>query len=221
MKNIEKLVSKKLTKNETKVLSFATPTISYFRSLYCSLRPSNSKIDYKIKNEGENKGQFGYYISHSIGALYILMKRLKKITILDLGSGPGLINQIFHILEKYDNKNIRILKDFQYERFKYTGFEIEDELVKIGVCNNNKIVKKNILTIVKKDVENHEIIYFYEPFAHKKLAEQFVKNLEKVLIKDQIIIYHQVGWIESFLRQSDKFKYVCNFMGLQVFHVVK
>ena len=144
-----------------------------------------------IKYEGENKGQFGYYPSPSVGELCILLSKLGVKEIVDLGSGIGLLL----LAIKAYNSNIKI-----------TGFENEKYFIDIANQIGANTYKKDILTLKKYDIRKFDALFFYEPFSDPTLSEAFVKNLLKRVSKGQFLIYERAGTIGEFLDKSNKVK---------------
>lgn len=131
----------------------------------------------KLFGTADTKGEFKYYPNMDAGTLWYLLKIFKCKSILDLGSGPGLLLRAISVLEP---------------KINYVGFEIEDILVAQGYNNNGvKIIKKDILKIVKKDITQFTAIYYWRPFYDIKLMNQFEKNLLSIITKGQIIICYQ------------------------------
>lgn len=165
-----------LTKEERNIEVRINNIMYILESVYrIHMEKEGDKIHYRVKEEGKNKGQYGYYISNYPGCLLTLINEIKKlrgtdfINILDLGSGAGLLMKI---ISSWDRGIVT------------KGYEIEDSLVRYanyhGMCNT---IKKDILTLTTTDLEKQDILYFWEPLSERKLAKQFVDNLAKVAHK--------------------------------------
>ena len=192
IEKIKEILQKPFTKYEKLIVDNVNDEITCISQLYKKLRNVyKNDIDYQPKTIGKNKGQYGYYISEYCGSLVILMKRLKLKSLLDLGSGPGLIlNPI--------KRNV--------PHSRCVGYEIEEELVNIGnSISYLPILRKDILKITKEDIKDFQVIYFWEPLKDEVLAKKFVENLSKIVIPNQIICYKPAGFIYNFLRQNSKF----------------
>lgn len=185
LKRIQSILKKSITgKERVEVDKIDNLVKSMVRLLhaFCGNVEVPKGIFHTIKHgdDNPNKGQFGYYCNESPGTLYTLMQRLDKTRLLDLGSGLGLV---LYVIDKISNHSIKV-----------TGYEIEDLLIKIGNSlflrtfgESIKIHKKDILKLTKKDLEDHEVIYFWEPFASEELQNLFAKNLINNMYPGQII----------------------------------
>lgn len=145
------------------------------------------------KNSGDNKGQWGYIQSRGIGELIFLLNKLKIDSIIDLGSGAGIL--------------LSIIKAFN-PTIKTRGFEIEEELVNHSrISYGSPIYQKDILKITASDIRDHKALYFYEPLCDRDLCQKFVENLEQI-VTDQYLIYKPAGAIAEFLHKSKVFEHV-------------
>jgi SAM-dependent methyltransferase len=186
-------------------------------------RGPKNRVKYSIKDSGENKGQYGYYIGqHHLSRIYLFMKKNRLKTFIDLGCGAG------HIVIAL--RNLGILAD---------GLEIEKDLVNeahelmgAGNRSNRKIIRQqDILKLTRNNVRvyististdffhmskhkskrDHDIykvadvVYFWEPFRDIELSRKFVNRLEKVLVSGQIIIAGHCGSSGDHFRNSTKF----------------
>lgn len=197
IEEIHKILRKPFNIQEQLLIDNINDEVRCITNLYKKLRntgeyniKNNNNIDYTVKT-GKNKGQYGYYVSKYCGCLAVLMKRLQLTSLLDLGSGPGLIlNPI--------KRNI--------PNSKCVGYEIENDLVNIGNCISRlPILKKDILKITQEDIKDFQVIYFWEPLRDQQLAKRFVKNLSKIVVPNQVICYKRVWFIENFLTKDPKF----------------
>lgn len=170
--------------------------IDFYKKLYQKYDKNghyiNDQIHYNPKREGKNKGQWGYYINYAIGELLYTLDALKAKSILDLGSGSGIL---LYYIYKYSIPRIDIM-----------GYEIEQRLITIAnKIIPNKTKKKNILTLRKSDIEKYDVIYFWEPLADRELAKKFVDNLTKIINKNQTIIYYPSGSILEHFYETKKY----------------
>lgn len=164
---------------------------SILTSMYEKLCTSSelSSLNYRVKQVGPNKGQFGYYVSDKSGSLHYLLTELKSNSLLDLGSGAGIL---LFLLQRQGNIRVR-------------GYEIESSLIEIA----NKLlpgftIQKDILTLKVEDIQNFDTLYFWEPLADKELAKKFIDNLLSILLPKQVIIYKPSGYIRQCLEKSKK-----------------
>jgi len=142
------------------------------------------------KKTGENIGQWGYYITNN---LYELMYELQKNNInkvFDLGAGVG------HL--------IMLLNSFG---FKVRGIEIEQELVNRSKLLTNRIKLNDVFNLTQNDMNKNEALYYWDLFYDKILIEKFIKHLETIMIKDQLIVFKR-GTIKKYLLNSKFFKLV-------------
>lgn len=158
------------------------------RSFWQAFEGKRQGIVTCVKQEGKNKGQYGYYHNEMVGELYFLLKRLKINTICDLGSGAGIL---LGSMVNYDH-NLRV-----------KGIEIEESLAKYA----NRVFHftteiRDIFTLTTDDIKDYQAIYFWEPIQDYELCKKFVLHLEKILCKHHIIIYRPAGAIHQFLDQS-------------------
>jgi len=175
----EKLILKITFNNIMKKLS------DNYKKMY-----NRNKIDYDIKKDGKNKGQWGYYITNN---LYELMYELQKNNInslFDLGAGVG------HL--------VLLLNSFGINA---KGIEIEEELVNRSKLLINNITQNDIFNLTQNDMNKDESLYFWDPFYDKVLIEKFVKHLENIMIKDQLIVFQNVK-ISKYLLNSKSFKLI-------------
>lgn len=192
----------KIAINEKSKISFKHKTKindynSTLTNLYKAVRKPNSgenTLDYKVKLTGDNKGQFGYYVTEDVASIIGIMKAVKAKSILDLGSGPGLIL-----------KTIRT-----FTKFEVSGYDNERELVEIGnhILGYDTLKLKDILTVTTQDIGKFDVLYFWEPLRDRELCEKFVDNLSKVTVKDQYIIYKPAGSIAEYLHKVERFEKV-------------
>lgn len=167
-------VNARLTEIEKNTAAKFRAFLSGSQTLMKAISYTDRKIN-KDYYQPKNNGQYGYYMSNP-EYLPIIFDRLGIDSILDLGSGPGLLlNALWH----YDPGRGMNVK----------GFEIEDHYVELGqyLLGENKIVKKDILTIKKKDILPYKVLYFWRPFCDYDLQRQFESNLLKIAQPGQFI----------------------------------
>lgn len=207
-KDLIKALKKPFTKKEKEVIALHSFYLLNISSVYRAIidigeQSELTKISYRPKNK---EREYGYYVSDHIPIIGIWLNRLKKYNFLDLGSGPGLIrNTLNHITNS---------------RLVFKGYENEDILVTLGLRLHNNIISKNIVSLEKKDIENAEIIYFWEPLVDAVMVDKFVTNLSKITKPGQIIIYHPAGLIGGYIEKCDKFKLVHVYFPYSVYLVV-
>ena len=149
----------------------------------------------------DNRDEYGYFINESIIDVYRLMRKFHLVTMIDLGCGTG------HVMEALQNLNIRV-----------KGFEIESTLIKYADRNVKRYIKKKDITkLIKEDIKNSEVIYFWEPIASPTLAKTFIDNLVPLLTKSQYIIQRTSGCMETLLRQHKTLKYIGRYNSTNVF----
>ncbi len=144
----------------------------------------NNNIDYTIKKNGE----FGYYPNDNIIPIIKYIEKNDIKSFLDLGSGCGIFLKVLN----------------QFTNVKVMGYEIEKKLVDLSNLFQVPTLKKNIITLKKEDIQDYQVIYFWEPLYKKELAEKFANNLVNILSKDQIIIYKPSGTIGMYLEKTGK-----------------
>jgi hypothetical protein len=176
------------------------------------------KGDHRPKNipRCKNQGQYGYWNNRSVDTVAELALKYELSSILDLGSGPGIMLFLLKFID--NNVGKRLFK-------KLKGYEIEPLFVKDG--NNlffsrygepgDVIEKKDILKITTRDLIGYEIVYFWEPLHERELAEKFVSNLSRSMIEGQYIFYYQSGFIGEFLKYDPKFVPLECYNNIQVY----
>ena len=190
-----KLVNRSFFKYYDAIIHFYNRAINTY--LMKTEFPNLKEISFtaKNKNAGKNKGQYGFYFTqpHIILDVYDIMKLTNKIKFIDLGCGIGLMQNA--------------LKDYFGIHFA-DGYEIEPSLIQFAkeYLNETHITQKDILTLTAKDIKNYNAIYFWEPLYDDVLCKAFVKNLEKIVNKDQIIIYNSAGKIRDHFEKSKHFE---------------
>lgn len=170
-------------------------TVNYFHHLladsffyYTSGKKEFKGIVHESKRKGDNRGQYGYFASDSAGPLYCLIKRMRKNSFCDLGCGPGVLGSAIHAYD-YD--------------IKVLGYEIEPSMTKYcHLALQGNAATKNILHLEKGDIAEWDVLYFWEPLKEESLAEELVKNLEKIVREGHIIIYKCSGMIGKYLDRS-------------------
>lgn len=185
------------------------------QSVYCSMIryiPHLNNERYKgimYQNKGENGEEYGFYLLDRISSLVEVLDALKIKSMLDLGSGPGLL--------------LAFLEDM-FDYMKFYGYEIEEPFVEDArKVFNLDVTKKNILTLKKKDVSFSESIYFYEPFTpygNTTKPQEFVLNLSKILTPGQYIIYANAGAIGNYLLPEHGFEMLTRHNGILVYEFV-
>lgn len=176
-------------------------TIVFLTNLYQSLTRKPGHESDNVNYCRKENGEWGYYISHNPFAIIYYMQQNNLKSIVDLGSGAGILLQI---LRGYG--------------FSIKGFEIEDSLIKVAtkLLGKNITHKKDILTLTEEDVKDSEVLYFWEPVAEDELAKKFVENLVNILSPTQTVLYYSSGAIARYLESSPKMKRVENVENLQV-----
>lgn len=158
--------------------------------------------------KGKNGDEWGYYVSHNIGRLAVVLKKNKIKSLVDLGCGAGVLLRVLSMYVPY---------------ISLRGIDNEESLV--SYCNrfmNHSAKKGNILSLKREDIEHYQVIYFYEPLRSEKLAQQFVENLSKIVTKGQHIIYIPAGSIGKFLSEAKNIKRINNTTGpWQMYKVTK
>lgn len=166
--------------------------IRIYRNFVVYTDSTNSEVKnlhFTQKREGDNKGQWGYYINEDIGTIAEFMSVNKFKKIIDLGAGAGILVHVLRALS-----------------FQAHGYEIEDTLIEISNKINSDVVilKKDILTLIKKDIKDYECIYFWEPFCSEELSKKFIKNLTNIMKKNQHILYKPASPYLIRLLENDK-----------------
>lgn len=177
--------------------AYAVYTNAYLNS---KLSDDVKVLCYKIKREGDNKGQFGYYITRRISSIVKILNRYNLTSFVDLGCGSGHLVKFLHHTLNYKTK----------------GVEIEQTLVNDA---QSCLIQQGDILDPNLDIKKFEAIYFWEPFENRKLAEKFVDNLEEITHKGQYIIYLCSGTIGLHLNNSNKFRKLQSEEGFQVFKV--
>ena len=142
----------------------------------------------KAENDGE---QFGYVLNPYVGILYVLLKRLGKNSLIDLGSGAGLL---LAILNAYDKE------------LKLAGIEIEEELLVISDKLHVNAYNKDLLYLQAADIRDYEVVYFWEPFHNSDPGIKFANNLIDCMYPGQILIMRPTGKIINTLSTSKDLK---------------
>lgn len=140
------------------------------------------------KSKGVNKGQYGYYGWVSPGSVYLSMLKYRCKSLLDLGSGAGILMAAIKSVAPYE--------------WKLAGYEIEQKLINQAkkICPWGKHLNKDILTLTTKDIEKYDMIYFWEPFVDSQLSKRFVENLSAIIPPGKYIHYVSAGNIGTHLR---------------------
>ena len=120
------------------------------------------------------------YYYENLYTICILLGRLGVNKVADLGSGPGLALHVFR-------EHLSLFKSI------YTGFEIDKRFVPFGKALGIDIQVKDITKLKVEDISKFEALYMYEPLIEEKLIEKFVKNLDKIMRNDQVIILASAG----------------------------
>jgi len=201
MKTKELKLSNK-TKKEEQQLDHLQILLRYIFDLFATTARVFNMSKYiennisKRKEEGKNEGQWGFIQSSRIDNLILILNRLEIGSFVDLGSGCGILITI-----------VKIYYLHIYNKFiKVAGYEIEDDLVKIGSYYH--VCRKNILTLDKEDIKSFEALYFYEPLQSPTLAKEFVENLESIMYSGQYIIYARAGSIYEYLNKCELLIYL-------------
>lgn len=140
-----------------------------------------------------NGGEFGYYITPSISALFLLIQELKVKSFLDLGAGAGILLLTLNAL---------------VEDLRVHGYENEVELIRQHTTwlGGRVITRKDILTLNKEDIKYFQALYFWDPFRDFKLTQQFINNLASIMDKKQIIINKNGSYCTPALKSHPNFK---------------
>lgn len=158
--------------------------------------------------KGKNGSEWGYYVSHNIGRLAVLLKKNKIKSFIDLGCGAGVLLRVLTMYIPY---------------ISVRGIDNEEKLV--SYCNRfmaHSAKQGNILSLKREDVERYQVIYFYEPLRSEKLAQQFVENLSKIVTEGQHILYFPAGSIGKFLSEAKNVKRINRNTGpWQIYKVTK
>lgn len=207
-----------ISKTKRELFNSISISIYYIRKLYYKLATKRSTtfdfedayssiLNTEKRKDNENKGQWGYYLSQDIEKFLFIIDKLKTKSIVDLGSGPGLLLKAILL---YNHK------------IKVKGYEIEDVFIEDSQLLDlqNQIFKQDILQLETKDIINCDTIFFYEPVADPKLAKQFVNNLSKIVIKGQWIIYNRAGYIGDNLDKNKRFKQYYSLNSYRVYKVI-
>lgn len=130
--------------------------------------------------------EYGYFINDRT-TLFTLIKVLNIKGLVDLGCGAGVA--------------ISCLDNFQC---RVKGYDNEPDLVNIAnkISHNKNLAEvKDITKLTKEDIKDFAAVYFWEPIIDEKMATKFVKNLLKVMKKDQYIFYYSSGKIGELLQE--------------------
>lgn len=163
---------------------------------------NKSHLDYTIKEEGPNKGQFGYYINKKMGSFIEKMLNHNIKSVMDLGAGYGHFVAVASKFLDYS-----------------CGIEIEEELISKSRLTRD-IEHKDIFDLTKEDVKEIEALYFYEPFHSKDLSEKFVEHLMLIMYEGQKIFYrtsnendfssYTYRFLDKKVKEGKLFKYEYN-----------
>ena len=151
-------------------------------------------VNVKKSKKNSELDEWGYYVSHEIGLLAMILRKNKVRSFMDLGCGAGVL---LRILTMYTDGLI------------VGGIDNEPTLVKY--CNERMAYgakEADLLTITRANVSRYEVLYFYEPLAGKEAAQKFVENLSKIVVKGQYIIYYPAGYIWDYLNKSTNIKQI-------------
>jgi hypothetical protein len=117
--------------------------------------------------------------NYNILPLVEIVHSLKVKSLIDLGSGPGLI--------------LYALSCFFDYRLKLSGIEYDKNLVDIGnkVLGDDKdiIKEKDLNNLNVKDIFEYDIIYTWDPFKHKAIGK-FGDKLASLMRKDQYLVMY-------------------------------
>lgn len=199
-----------ITKKEQKQLNHLRGLLRYIFDLFATTARVFDMSKYIENNiskrkEGKNEGQWGFIQSPQIDNLILILNRLKIGSFIDLGSGCGILIATVKIYYQH------IYNDY----IKVAGYEIEDDLVKIGSYYG--VIKKDILTLDKDDIKSFGALYFYEPLQSPTLAKEFVENLEPIMYSGQYIIYQPAGSIYKYLNECKSLVYLGNHFGHHIY----
>ena len=150
----------------------------YYNNIAEFIRAYINVLGKKIKDDTAYN-----YIPYYYGNLYticILLGKLGINKVADLGSGPGLTLSVFR-------EYLPLFKSL------YTGFELDRRFVPFGKALGIDIQVKDITKLKVEDISQFEALYMYEPLRDEKLIEKFVKNLDKIMRDDQVIILASAG----------------------------
>ena len=167
------------------------------------LTPELKGIIGTVKQQGENKHQYGYYISKNVGYAILAMLKYDVKKVVDLGAGQG------HV--------VRLFNQFGFEA---KGFEIEKKLIKHS-SNSFSLEHRDILKMRKSTLEPYDAVFFYEPFASDKLAKKFAYHLANVMKEGQYIFYDQAGRIGYYIEETEAFQRLRYRSRVQVFKKIK
>jgi SAM-dependent methyltransferase len=133
-------------------------------------------INFHAKVSGDNRGQWGYFVSRDVYPLLKLLERYNISSLCDLGSGVGIF--------------LRALRDFAWFNLNVTGFEIEPLFVEIANDYFDvRTLKKNILLLKQEEIKEFEVLYIYEPFTSDEVRDNFFDNLLNIMVKGQLFFY--------------------------------
>lgn len=183
--------------------NFGDSIVSFYEDAVIPLIDKDRLIHYKPK--GKDNSEYGYYINQDFSRLAEILQVYKVKHLVDLGSGSGIL---LYVLSRY----------LYYTKF--TGYEIEETLINFSnlYLKSRRITtyKKDLLKLTKKDLENFDCLYFWEPIYNKDLAKVFVNRLVTSMYPGQLIIYKCSGSILTHLIDSKAFSKISE-NGYEIF----
>jgi hypothetical protein len=190
--NISYMVDKRMERSSMLIIEEYTERYkhdSQFRELY-----------HKPKKSFGN--EYGYYVSGYMSHILNFMQIMGIKKICDIGCGFGVAMKT--LLTEDNSIEVR-------------GYDNEPYLVELAGEKHFQV--KDALKLQKGDIEENELLYFWEPFKDKKMSAKFVDNLASVVNTGQILSMHESpaeNTVTNLLHHSS-FDYVCNFGKKYIF----
>lgn len=140
----------------------------------------------------------------AIGDIYYLMRKYELETLIDLGSGPGIIQAV---LEAAD--------------IKVKGLEILDDLI----CEGDNLFgvrsyEKDLLELEITDIKGYQALYMWDPFNWPVPTKEFITRLVKYITPNQYIFcYGGANMCSYSLSNEPKLKCLENYRDIRVFQL--
>lgn len=205
-----------LTNNETVKLisqeaSYRTKTLTSLPAFENeAINSYNSTMVTKLNNEDvfSYVPTDGYYIATLVETL----RKLEIKSLLDLGSGPGILLKVIYEVIDYNYYNSKLYL-YNNSELKLGGIEYNQKYINIAktIINTkilqksgfkNVLVKKGDITKIRRQtIKDFECMYAYEPLLSKTLAEKFAKNLYNIMGENQLFILRPAAYMTDYLEE--------------------
>ncbi len=150
------------------------------------------QIIHTTKEEGDNKGQYGYYCGHwNIKYILRFAHKFNIRNLMEIGAGTGFITYVLN------NSGIRTI-----------GIEIEKDLCSLLYEGNTKfLINSDIFNVPKVSYAKIQAVYFWECFNSNDLNIKFHEYLSSTLPVGCMIMYAcSGGMLRKLLDDNERFE---------------